>query len=90
MLALVVALGFNAVLLVALWLLWRDGQRASRVAERREQAHQAERQHLLDRIMYLSGQAWNPPPVYEPDLSERSLLDDEEPYFPTDNALTIV
>lgn len=44
------------------WLVNAQGRRRERAFERAELGWQSERKELLDRIMYLSGKVWNPPP----------------------------
>lgn len=62
------------------WLVNAQARRRERAFERAEQSWQGERKELLDRIMYLSGKVWNPPP--ESSLPPVIEDDSEAIYWP--------
>jgi cbb3-type cytochrome oxidase subunit 3 len=82
-----ISLAFNLVLIAFIAALWREGRKSEREAARRDALREQERRQLLDRIMYLSGSPWSPPPSEEIEMVES--VDPYEPYDPTQVALNV-
>lgn len=77
------ALATVAILAVAVIVVMGDAlRRRERAWERKESTWSKERNELLDRIMYLSGRPWSPPPEENfPALEEATDLA-LAPYYP--------